>query len=80
MTWLRVALEPLALIVPLTAAALELALDAAGDDAAAEDDVVDEVDDELDEEHAARAIAATTAPPATAACLLPRSCIDSPCN
>jgi hypothetical protein len=41
------------LIVPLTAAALELALDAAGDDAAGEDDVADEVDDELDEEHAA---------------------------
>jgi hypothetical protein len=68
--------EPAALIVPLAAAALELA---AGDDAP-DDAGVDELDDELDEEQAARASAAMTAPPATAACLLPRSCIDSPCN
>jgi hypothetical protein len=71
--------EPLALIVPLTAAELEEEL--AAEDAAGEDAAADELDDdELDEEHAARASAATTAPPATAACLLPRSCIDSPCN
>jgi hypothetical protein len=63
--------EPLALIVPLPDAA---ALDAAGDDDPV-DAGVDELDDELDEEQAARARAAMTAPPATAACLLPRSCI-----
>jgi hypothetical protein len=61
------------LIVPLTAAELDEE-PAAGDDAA-EDAGAVEVDDELDEEHAARASAAMTAPPATAACLLPRSCI-----
>jgi hypothetical protein len=63
--------EPLALIVPLAAAALE------DDPVAAEDpaDVGAELDVVLDEEQAARASAATTAPPATAACLLPRSCI-----
>jgi hypothetical protein len=69
------------LIVPLTAAALEevaaAGADAADDPAGADDGV--EVDDEL-EEQAARAIAAMTVPPATAACLLPRSCIYSPCN
>jgi hypothetical protein len=70
--------EPLALIVPLTAAELEEEL--AAEDAAAGADAGAELDDELDEEHAARASAATTAPPATAACLLPRSCIYSPCN
>src|ERR1700722_6263074 len=72
--------EPLALIVPLTAAELEeeLAAEDAADDAGAAG--AEELDDELDEEHAARASAATTAPPATAACLLPRSCIYSPCN
>jgi hypothetical protein len=64
--------EPLALIVPLTAAALE-ELPAGLD--AADDAGVDELDDELDEEQAARASAAMAAPPATAACLLPRSCI-----
>jgi hypothetical protein len=65
--------EPLALMVPLAAAALEVAPAAEVDapDAAG----VDELDDELDEEQAARASAAMTAPPATAACLLPRSCI-----
>ena len=68
--------EPLALIVPCSAAELEEEVAAA--DAAGEDAGDDELDDELDEEHAARASAATTAPPATAACLLPRSCIDSP--
>ena len=65
--------EPAALIVPL---AVVLALEEAEDDEDAADDELDE----LDEEHAARASAAMTAPPATAACLLPRSCIDSPCN
>ena len=65
--------EPAALIVPLAAAALDEEL-AAGLDAP-EDAGVDELDDELDEEQAARASAAMTAPPATAACLLPRSCI-----
>jgi len=64
--------EPLALIVPLPDAA---ALDAAGDEDDPVDAGVDELDDELDEEQAARASAAMTAPPATAACLLPRSCI-----
>ena len=62
--------EPAALIVPLPAAA---ALDAAGDDDPV-DAGADELD-ELDEEQAAMASAAMTAPPATAACLLPRSCI-----
>jgi hypothetical protein len=71
--------EPLALIVPFTAAELEEEL-AAEVAAAAGVDAAEELDDELDEEHAARASAATTAPPATAACLLPRSCIYSPCN
>jgi hypothetical protein len=61
------------LIVPLTAAELEEVPAAAAD--ADEDAGVDELDDELDEEHAASASAAITAPPATAACLLPRSCI-----
>src|SRR5690348_17146048 len=73
--------EPLALMVPLTAAALEVV--AAGADVVEPPAGVEagaEVDDVVDEEHAARAIAAATAPPATAACLLPRSCIDSPCN
>src|ERR1700728_2057630 len=70
--------EPAALIVPLTAAELAVEL-AAGDDDV-DDAGMDELDDELDDEHAATAIAAITAPPATAACLLPRSCIDSPCN
>jgi hypothetical protein len=65
--------EPLALSVPLTAAALEEVL-AAGVDAP-DDAAAAELDDELDEEQAAMASAATTAPPATAACLLPRSCI-----
>lgn len=69
--------EPAALMVPLTAAALDEVL-AAGADAAA--DVVDaagadELDDELDDEHAAMASAAMTAPPAATACLLPRSCM-----
>jgi hypothetical protein len=70
------------LIVPLTAAELEEVL-AAGVDAAEDagaDELDEELDEELDDEHAARASAATTAPPATAACLLPRSCIYSPCN
>jgi hypothetical protein len=63
--------------VPLTAAALdEEPPVAAADDAGADDAGADELgDDELDEEQAARASAAMTAPPATAACLLPRSCI-----
>jgi hypothetical protein len=61
------------LIVPLTAAELDEALEAAFDaDVAA--GAEDELDEELDE-HAARASAAITAPPATAACLLPRSCM-----
>jgi hypothetical protein len=64
--------EPLALSVPLSAAALE-EVPAAGVDVA--DDAAAELDDELDEEQAAMASAAMTAPPATAACLLPRSCI-----
>jgi len=73
--------EPLALIVPLTGAELAVELAAGDDDVEpAGVDEVDDVVDELEDEHAARAIAATTAPPATAACLLPRSCIDSPCN
>jgi hypothetical protein len=75
--------EPAALIVPLAAAELAEALDA-GAEAAADDEpaaAAEELEEELDEEHAARASAAMTAPPATAACLLPRSCIkDSPCN
>ena len=59
--------EPAPFNVPLADAALE----AAGDDAAAEDAGVDVLDDEVDEEHAARAIAATTAPrlPQLACCL-----------
>jgi hypothetical protein len=63
--------EPLALSVPLSAAALE-EVPAAGVDAPV--DAGAELD-ELDEEQAAMASAAMTAPPATAACLLPRSCI-----
>jgi len=66
--------EPDALIVPLA----DVAADADVDAALEPEDVdagVDELDDELDEEQAAMASAAMTAPPATAACLLPRSCI-----
>jgi hypothetical protein len=66
--------EPAPLIVPLAAAALALA-----GELAVADEPVDVV--ELDDEHAASASAARTVPPATTACLLPRSCIkDSPCN
>ncbi|HVH77899.1 MAG TPA: hypothetical protein VM782_00790 [Stellaceae bacterium] len=61
------------MIVTLSAAPLEEVL-AAGVDAP-DDAGADELDDELDEEQAAMASAAMTAPPATAACLLPRSCI-----
>ena len=68
--------EPLALIVPLAEEAPdvepppEVAVDVPVAPGA------DELDEEeLDEEHAARASAASTAPPATTACLLPRSCI-----
>jgi hypothetical protein len=65
-------------MVPLTAAALD-DVPAAGVDAAAEDAGVDAagvdvLDDEF-EEHAAMASAASTAPPAATACLLPRSCM-----
>jgi hypothetical protein len=62
------------LIVPLNeeALAVELAPPEVVGEAAAG---ADELDDELDEEQAARASAAKTAPPATTACLLPRSFI-----
>ena len=68
--------EPAALMVPLTAAELDAAEDAAPD-AAADDPVaagVDVLDDEFDE-HAAMASTAMAAPPAARACLLPRSCM-----
>ena len=69
--------EPAALMVPLTAAALD-EVPAAGLDAA-EDAGVDAagavvLDVELDE-HAAIARTAMAAPPAAMACLLPRSCM-----
>jgi hypothetical protein len=60
--------EPAALSVPLPDAAADAVLDPVVEPVAAGVD-------ELDEEQAARARAAMTAPPATAACLLPRSCI-----
>ena len=63
--------EPAALMVPLAVDVLAEELVAA-EVAAAE--VLDEELEEL-EEHAARASAAMTAPPAAAACLLPRSCM-----
>jgi hypothetical protein len=66
------------LIVPVTAAELDAADDAAVD-AAAEDAGVDAAGavvlvEELDE-HAAIASTAMAAPPAAKACLLPRSCM-----
>jgi hypothetical protein len=61
------------LIVPLTGAELDAALVAA-EDAPVAAGAVDVLDEELDE-HAARARAASAAPPATMACLLPRSCM-----
>ncbi len=59
--------EPLALMVPLTAALLGESL--------ADGLVPVEVDDELEEEHAARATAATRAPPTLTTRVLPRNCI-----
>src|ERR1700728_4532226 len=73
--------DPAPEIVPLTdevlavADELELAAADVGDVAAA-----DELDDEDEDEHAARAMAAATAPLAAATCL-PRNCIrNSPCS
>jgi hypothetical protein len=67
--------EPAALMVPLTAAALDdppaAGVDAAEDPVAAG---VDVLEDEFDE-HAAMASTAMAAPPAAMACLLPRSCM-----
>jgi hypothetical protein len=64
--------EPAALMVPLTAAELDAAEDAAEDAPVAAG--VDVLDDEFDE-HAAMASTAMAAPPAAMACLLPRSCM-----
>jgi hypothetical protein len=59
-------------MVPLTAAELDAAEDAADDAPVAAGGVV--LDVELDE-HAAIASTAMAAPPAAMACLLPRSCM-----
>ena len=65
--------EPAPLIVPLAEAALaDVLADAAGELAAAEDGA--ELEDDDEDEHAARAMAAATAPVAAATCL-PRNCI-----
>lgn len=66
--------EPLALIVPLAEEAPDAEL--AGDPEVPLATGADELEEEeLDEEQAARASTAMTAPPATTACVLPRSCI-----
>jgi hypothetical protein len=69
--------EPAPLIVPLAVAALADVL-AAGELAAAEAGA--ELEDDDEDEHAARAMAAATAPLAATTCL-PRNCIrNSPCS
>jgi len=67
--------EPLALIVPLAEEAPEVEPLAVAEEVllATGADELDE--EELDEEQAARVSTAMTAPPATTACVLPRSCI-----
>ncbi len=65
--------DPLALIVPLAAAA-----DEDEDDPAPVLGLVAlEDEDELDEEHAASSAIAMTAPPAVTTCFLPRSCMTN---
>src|SRR5258708_1885390 len=64
--------DPLALIVPLAAAADD------EDEAPPVVGLVPVVDElELDEEHAASRAIAMTAPPAVTACFLPRSCMTN---